>query len=46
MKVCSACGSDDVWYDAFVNVNDETDIQLFSHIYCGSCDGGTSLENT
>lgn len=41
--VCSECGSSDVWYDAYVNVNDQSAVRLFDEVYCDDCDGFTSL---
>ena len=41
-QVCCECGSDDVWYDAWANVNDIGDVRTFDHTYCGDCDEETS----
>ena len=42
---CTTCGdSNDVWFDAYVNANDELDVQTFDNAYCGKCEGETKLE--
>jgi len=41
--VCSQCGSHDVYFDAYVNANDPTDVRTFSHTYCDACEGSCSI---
>lgn len=43
MKVCRECGSADVYWDAYVNVNDPSDVRLFDAVFCDDCGGETSL---
>jgi hypothetical protein len=43
MLVCSLCGSDEVVYDAWVNVNDYEDVQIFDDVYCKGCEQTTHL---
>ena len=43
MKVCKECGSADVYWDAYVNVNDPNDVRLFDAVFCDDCGGETSL---
>ena len=42
--VCSACGSDEVFYDAYVGVNDDNDVRRFDAVFCDNCGGETSLK--
>jgi hypothetical protein len=42
-KVCSGCYGGNVFYDAWVNVNDPTDVRSFDAVFCEDCDGETSL---
>lgn len=43
MKACSECGSTDVFYDAYVGVNDPEDVRTFDQAFCDDCGGETSL---
>lgn len=43
IKVCSTCGSDRVFFDAWVGVNDPSDILTFDTVFCNNCDGESSL---
>lgn len=43
-KVCTTCGSEDVFYDAYVGVNDENDVRTFDAVFCDNCGGETSLK--
>ena len=43
MLVCKYCGSDEVVYDAWVNVNDYEDVQIFDDVYCKECEQTTYL---
>ena len=43
MLVCSLCGSDEVVYDAWVNVNNYGDVQIFDDVYCKECEQSTTL---
>lgn len=43
MKVCKECGSEDVFWDAYVGVNDPEDVRLFDNVHCDNCEGPTSL---
>ena len=42
MWVCAECGSDDIWRDAYVNVNDYHDVREFDDVVCENC--GTTVE--
>lgn len=42
MKVCGTCGSDVVFWDAYVSVNDPNDVRVFDQAFCDSC-GETDL---
>lgn len=42
MRVCGICGSDEVFWDALVGVNDRDDVRTFDQAICGSC-GETDL---
>ena len=42
--VCSTCNSDEVFYDAYVGVNDDGDIRKFDAVFCDNCGGETSLK--
>lgn len=35
--VCNECGSDCVYFDAWVGVNDREDVDIFSNTYCKNC---------
>ena len=35
--VCSECGSDKIWQDAWVNPNDLTDVRTFDQHFCDEC---------
>lgn len=37
MKVCEFCGSSDIFFDAYVGVNDPKDTRIFESIDCDSC---------
>ena len=37
MKVCDRCGSDRVFYDAWVNVNDPEYVITFDNMTCAEC---------
>jgi hypothetical protein len=43
MKACKHCGSVNVFYDAYVNVNDPKDVRTFDSIMCDNCGKETSL---
>ena len=43
IKVCRECGSDEVYYDAYVNVNDPDDVETFDEVYCMGCHSSTKL---
>jgi hypothetical protein len=43
MRVCDKCYGVNVYYDAYVNVNDPTDVRAFSAAFCDDCGGETSL---
>jgi hypothetical protein len=38
MRVCKECGSDEIYYDAWVNVNDSEHIITFDFVYCMICE--------
>lgn len=40
---CAVCGSDSVYYDAYVGVNDPTDIRTFDDVFCDECSGEASV---
>lgn len=42
-NVCSHCGSSHVFYDAWVGVNDPSDVRTFDATFCMACEGPTSL---
>lgn len=44
--VCSTCGSDAVFFDAWVGANDPTDLRVFDQAYCDDCGGETSLDDS
>lgn len=35
--VCDQCGSADLLQDAYVHVNDPSDVRTFDYIVCNSC---------
>jgi len=37
MKICDRCGSDRVFYDAWVNVNDPEYVITFDNMTCAEC---------
>lgn len=37
MKVCENCGSDEVFHDAYVGVNDTSDVRVFETVDCFAC---------
>jgi hypothetical protein len=37
MKVCEFCGSKSLFFDAYVGVNDPSDVRVFERIDCDSC---------
>jgi rRNA maturation endonuclease Nob1 len=41
--VCDTCGSDAVYFDAYVNVNDIQDIRVFDYTMCDVCGGETTI---
>jgi hypothetical protein len=41
MSVCATCGSDRVFFDAYVGVNDPTDVRTFDAVFCDDC--GTTV---
>lgn len=43
MKVCRECGSKNVYWDAYVGVNDPEDVRTFDNVFCDDCEGQTSL---
>ena len=38
VKVCTNCGSANVQQDAWVHLNEPTDIQTFDDLYCEDCE--------
>jgi rRNA maturation endonuclease Nob1 len=44
-KVCTSCGSGDVFFDAYVGVNDRNDVRTFDAVFCDACGGETSLKD-
>ena len=42
--VCSECGSDMVYCDAWVGLNDPDDIKVFDNTYCDECEGQCSID--
>lgn len=44
VQVCERCGSADLLQDAYVHVNDQSDVRTFDDIVCNSCGGSTSTE--
>lgn len=45
MQVCEECGSVNIFFDAYVNVNDPDDIRTFDATYCGDCATFCSIIN-
>jgi hypothetical protein len=43
IQVCKECGSDAVYFDAYVGVNDPEDVRTFDAVFCDDCGGETSL---
>jgi hypothetical protein len=43
MQYCDKCGSTEVFFDAWVGVNDSTDVRPFQHTHCGPCGTRTTL---
>lgn len=43
-QVCSTCGSEEVFYDAYVGVNDDGDVRTFDAVFCDNCGGESSLK--
>jgi hypothetical protein len=41
ISVCRYCGSPRVYCDAFVGINDETDVHTYDHEECFDCEGET-----
>lgn len=40
---CGSCGSRDVFYDAWVGINDPADVRTFDAIFCPNCEGAVSV---
>lgn len=45
MRVCKTCKSENVFFDAYVGVNDSQDTRVFDAVFCDDCGGETSLED-
>lgn len=43
INLCINCGSDEVFFDAYVGVNDPTDVRTFDAVFCADCEGLTTL---
>ena len=44
MYRCTECDSEKVYADAWVNLNDETDVLgPYAEFYCSKCDGSTGV---
>ena len=44
LYVCNTCGSEDVYFDAFVSVNDSADVRTYDACYCPDvCERMTSI---
>lgn len=41
--VCTECGSDRVYFDGWVGVNDPTDVQSFDDTHCNDCGGACDI---
>lgn len=39
MKVCKNCGSNKIFYDAWVSANDPSHVVTFDYTCCMDCDG-------
>lgn len=37
--ICSTCGSSNIHYDAYVAVNDKSQVHTFDTVDCGDCGG-------
>lgn len=42
--VCSTCGSDEVYTDAYVGLNDASDVLTFDEEFCAKCEGETTTK--
>lgn len=42
--VCDRCGGSNVFHDAYVGVNDPTDVLTFSATFCLDCEGKCGLQ--
>lgn len=40
IHVCSECGSPRVLQDAYVSINDPTDVRTYDYTVCEDCGGG------
>jgi formylmethanofuran dehydrogenase subunit E len=38
MQLCKECGSENIFYDAFVNVNDPDHVRIYDQVYCEECE--------
>lgn len=41
MKVCTKCGSDEIYFDAWADVNDPAHVVTFDMVWCMFCDQET-----
>lgn len=46
VSVCTHCGSDRVYADAYASINDPTDVLTYQQEFCMVCDGETSTFET
>lgn len=37
IRVCKECGSENIFFDAYVGVNDPTDVRTFDAVFCDDC---------
>lgn len=44
IQVCTNCGSSNVMRDAWVAVNDSTDVRTFDDTYCCNCESSCALK--
>ena len=45
-QVCSRCGGDSVYFDAYVGVNDPDDVRTFDAVFCDNCGETTLVDDT
>ncbi len=41
--ICDRCGSDNVYFDAYVSVNHRDDIRVYDATFCDGCQKATTI---